>query len=131
RAIGDLDIRLLDPVTGYPDAPDGIAHLDLTASGAAGTFHIAGPVHVDGGSYVGVGLSAKGVTLDARIDADPRQLMISQIVARLRQGGQIEGAISLQPWLPGPAVVTRQVFAGGASDNRSNRNVLVRPMDAA
>jgi translocation and assembly module TamB len=131
RAIGDLDMRLLDPVTGYPDAPDGIAHLDLTASGAAGTFHIAGPVHVDGGSYVGVGLSAKGVTLDARIDADPRQLMISQIVARLRQGGQIEGAISLQPWLPGPAVVTRQVFAGGASDNRSNRNVLVRPMDVS
>ena len=73
KATGDLDMRLLDPVTGYPDAPDGIAHLDLAASGAAGTFHIAGPVHVDGGSYIGAGLLAKGITLDARIDADPRR----------------------------------------------------------
>ena len=29
RVVGDLDMRLLDPITGYPDAPDGIAHLDL------------------------------------------------------------------------------------------------------
>ena len=31
RALGDLDMKLLDPVFGYPFAPEGIAHLDLTA----------------------------------------------------------------------------------------------------
>ncbi len=25
RAVGDLDMRLLDPITGYPDAPEGVA----------------------------------------------------------------------------------------------------------
>ena len=35
RAVGDLDMRLLDPITGYPDAPEGIAHLDLAAGGQA------------------------------------------------------------------------------------------------
>ena len=52
RSHGDLDMRLLEPVTGYPDAPDGIAHLDLAAGGMAPAFQIAGSVHVDGGSYL-------------------------------------------------------------------------------
>jgi len=100
RAIGDLDMRLLEPVTGYPYAPEGIAHLDLAAAGNARTFRGDGTVHVDGGSYIGTGVIATGVRLDARVHADPEQLLITSIVARLRQGGQIEGEVALSPWLP-------------------------------
>jgi translocation and assembly module TamB len=42
------------------------------------------------------------VGLDARVHADPKQLLIASIVARLREGGQIEGDISLDHWLPTP-----------------------------
>ncbi len=126
RVVGDLDLRLIDPITGYPDAPQGIAHLDLAAGGQAETFHIDGPIHVDGGSYIGEGVIATGITLDARVHADARQLLIGQIVARLRQGGQIEGTVDLQPWLPSFSAATVQSSAAGAGGAPVGRNTLVR-----
>ncbi len=100
KAQGDLDMRLLDPITGYPDAPEGIAHMDLNAGGHDGLFRIDGPIHVDGGAYVGNGVNARGILLDARVHADPQELMISSVVARLGQGGQMEGTVALVHWLP-------------------------------
>jgi len=100
RAVGVLDMRLLDPVFGYPSAPEGLAHLDLTSAGEDGTFRADGSVHVDGGAYIDTGVTARGVTLDAHVHADPEQLLITSIVARLQQGGQLEGAVALDHWLP-------------------------------
>ncbi len=97
---GELDMRLLDPMTGYPFAPEGIAHLDLYSAGKGSQFGIDGGIHVDDGSYIGTGVVATGVGLDAHVHADARQLLITSIVARLRQGGQMEGEIALEPWLP-------------------------------
>jgi translocation and assembly module TamB len=129
RAEGYLDMRLLDPVTGYSDAPEGIARLDLAAEGRASVFHIDGGVHVESGSYIGAGVVVTGVNLDAHVQADPERLLITQIVARPRQGGQIEGSVALQPWLPGarlvPAQITAPVTAPGSEESRSARNVLV------
>jgi translocation and assembly module TamB len=112
RIAGDLDMRLLEPVTGYPFAPEGIAHLNLVAAGRTGEFHIDGPVHVEGGAYVGTGVVEHGINLDARVHADGGRLLINGIVARLHQGGQIEGVVDLAPWLPGHnASGPRQVVA--------------------
>ncbi len=97
---GDLDMRLLDPLTGYPYAPEGIAHLDLAAAGHAGEFRVDGKVHIEGGAYVGTGVVERGVQLDARVHADQGRLLISSIVARLHQGGRIEGTVDLAHWLP-------------------------------
>jgi translocation and assembly module TamB len=110
KAAGELDLRLLDPLTGYPFAPEGIARLNLAGAGQTGIFRADGGIHVDGGSYIGTGVVATGVELDARVHADPEQLLISSIVARLRQGGEIKGGIALRPWLPsvpGAAVLQR------------------------
>ncbi|MDR3454204.1 MAG: hypothetical protein P4L96_15660, partial [Rhodoferax sp.] len=85
-----------------------------------------GSVHVEGGSYTGAGILATGVNADARVDADPQRLLITQIVAHLRQGGQIEGSVDLHPWLPPAAVVPAQLTAHGPEESRSSRNVLVR-----
>ena len=41
---GELDLHLLDPALGYPSAPEGIAHLNLTASGQGSAFRIDGPL---------------------------------------------------------------------------------------
>jgi len=100
KVTGELDLRLLDPVTGYPFAPEGIAHLKLELAGQAGQFRIDGGVHVDDGSYIGTGVVATGIQLDARVHADAEQLLITSIVAKLRQGGQIDGTVALDHWLP-------------------------------
>jgi len=100
KVAGDLDMELLDPVFGYPFAPKGIAHFDLDCAGETTEFRADGSIHVDGGAYIGNGVIATGVTLDARVHADSRELLISSIVARLRQGGQLEGEVALNPWLP-------------------------------
>ena len=46
-------MRLIDPLTGYPFAPEGIAHIDLNSAGDTGEFRIDGSVHVDSGAYRG------------------------------------------------------------------------------
>ena len=120
RVAGELDMRLLNPLTGYPDAPEGIAHLNLDAAGQAGVFRVDGTVHVDGGAYIGTGVVATGVGLDARVHADPEQLLITSSVARLRQGGQIDFDLALDHWLPtlpgaatmGPAPAPTGKFRG-------------------
>ncbi|MDE3189157.1 MAG: translocation/assembly module TamB domain-containing protein [Acidobacteriota bacterium] len=99
-AQGELDMRLLEPTTGYPFAPQGIARLDITAQGDDGLFRVDGGIHADGASYIGTGVTARDVQLDARVHADPEQLIISSIVARLHQGGQLEGTVALDHWLP-------------------------------
>jgi len=97
---GELDLRLLESMTGYPSAPAGIAHLDLAGAGTNGIFRADGAVHVDNGSYIGTGVVAPGINLDAHVHADAEQLQITSIVARLRQGGQLEGDLNLAHWLP-------------------------------
>jgi translocation and assembly module TamB len=118
RIAGELDMRLLDPATGYPFSPDGIARLNLTGAGQGGQFRLDGGVHVDGGSYIGPGVNARGIGLDAHVHADPEQLLISSIVARLKQGGRLEGSVALDHWLP-PIPGTPTMERAGQSSVRA------------
>ena len=97
---GDLDLRLIEPLTGYPNAPEGVAHLNLALDGQKDGFHIEGPVHLTNASYIGTGVVATGLGLDANVHADSKRLLIDQVVVRLRSGGQMEGTVDLAPWLP-------------------------------
>jgi translocation and assembly module TamB len=100
KAAGDLDLRLVDAMTGYPYTPQGLAHLNLNGAGEAGRFRIDGSLHVDDGSYIGTGVVATGFQMDARLHADPEALLVNSIQVHLRQGGQIDGDLSLVHWLP-------------------------------
>jgi translocation and assembly module TamB len=100
KAQGELDMRLLDATTGYSNSPEGLARLDLTGQGRDGQFRVDGVVHVDDGSYVAPGVNARGIGLDAHVHADPEQLLVTSVVARLRQGGRMEGTVALDHWLP-------------------------------
>ena len=102
RVTGDLDMRLLDPITGFPSAPEGFAKLDLTAIGRAGQYHFDGPIHIDKGAYVGPGVEERGITLDCKVHGTQDRLLIDNVVARLPQGGELDGSVDLSPWLPGP-----------------------------
>ncbi|HEX3894206.1 MAG TPA: translocation/assembly module TamB domain-containing protein [Terracidiphilus sp.] len=100
KAQGILDMRLLAPTTGYSNSPEGLARLDLAGQGHDGQFRVDGTVHIDGGSYVDPNVNARGVGVDAHVHADPEQLLITSIVAKLRQGGQLTGTVALDHWLP-------------------------------
>ncbi len=119
--VGDLDLRLLDPATGYPCVPEGIARLDLTGAGQAGEFRADGNLHVDGGSYIGTGVIATGLGFNAHVHADQGHLLVSSIVIRLRQGGQMEGAVDLSPWLP---LVPGEATMQAAHTSSSRKPVL-------
>jgi len=101
---GDVDLRLMNPVLGYPSTPQGIAHVDLNAAGEGGEFRCDGDIHAVNASYIDTGVVATGVKVDAHVHADPRQLLISKVVVGLRQGGQLSGEIDLDHWLPPPPV---------------------------
>ena len=96
---GELDLKLMEPALGYPFTPDGIARLDLAAAGVDGEFRIDGTVHTDNASYIGTGVVVRGVGLDARVHADPLHLQITNVTARLKQGGQLEGEVLLEHWI--------------------------------
>ena len=128
KAVGELDMRLLDPITGYPFAPEGIAHLDLNGSGEAGSFRADGGVHVEDGAYIGTGVVATGVGLDAHLHADPEQLRITSIVARLRQGGEIDGDLTLAHWLPSlPGAATMRPASAPSGKSRSAQSQPALP----
>lgn len=99
RAQGELDMRLVEPISGYQNVPTGVTRLDLAGEGRDGQFRLDGPIHVDNGAYVDSDVDARGITLDARVHADGEQLLIGSTVVRLRQGGQLEGTILLTHWL--------------------------------
>ncbi|MGH9590418.1 MAG: translocation/assembly module TamB domain-containing protein [Terracidiphilus sp.] len=100
KATGDLDLRLLEPATGYPNSPEGVAHLNLAGAGTEAVFRADGAISIVNGDYVGHDVHATGVRLDARVHADPDKLAITSIAARLRQGGEIDGDVVLSHWLP-------------------------------
>ena len=102
---GELDMRLIDPITGYPNAPEGVLKLDLGLRGDGNGFAIDGPVHIENGAYVGTGVDARGLLLDARFHADPKRMLIDNVVIHLKTGGTMEGVVDLAPWRapPGPA----------------------------
>lgn len=128
KTVGDLDMRLLNPVFGYPFAPEGIAHLDLTGAGEAGEFRVDGSVHIDGGAYIGTGVIATGIGMDAHIHADPNLLLITSIVAHLRQGGQMDGEVALTPWLaPIPGAATVQPASAATGKPRRGKKQAAIP----
>ncbi|MGA3082895.1 MAG: hypothetical protein ABSD44_16205, partial [Terracidiphilus sp.] len=127
-AVGDLDMRLIDPITGYPFAPEGLAHLDLAGAGEAGTFRADGSLRVEDGSYIGTGVVATHVGLDAHIHADPEQLLMTSVVARLRQGGHIDFDLSLAHWLPPlPGAATLRPAGSLSRNSRRARSQPIRP----
>ncbi len=122
RVLGDLDMRLLNPITGYPYAPEGIAHLNLNSSGHDGEFGIDGKIHVENGSYIGPGANAAGIRLDANVHADQKRLLITSIAVRLRPGGQVEGSVDLSPWIsPLPGATVMEAAPTGAARGKNHR----------
>ena len=125
KTTGELDMRLLDPLTGYPDTPEGLARVELNAAGSAGEFRVDGTVHVENGSYIGTGVVARGFGLDAHVHADPEDLAVTSIAVRFSGGGKMAGIVNLHPWLP---VLPGAAELEAATPARAgNRNIAPPP----
>ena len=57
-------------------------------------------MHADDASYIGTGVVARDVGFDARVHADALRLEITNVTARLKTGGQLEGEVLLDHWIP-------------------------------
>jgi translocation and assembly module TamB len=104
---GDVDLRLLDPALGFSFAPEGIASLDLSSAGQDGTFRVDGTARVEKGAYIQPGVTTRGLTVSAKVHADPNTLRVTSVVVKLAQGGEVTGEVLLANWLPaspGPVV---------------------------
>ena len=97
---GELDMRLLNPVLGYPDAPVGLARVNLDCGGFNGQFHIDGTVKLEKGSYIVPGIDARDLNLTTRVHADQDALRITSIEAQLKPGETMTGEVLLEHWLP-------------------------------
>ena len=100
RVVGELDMRLLNPIFGYPFTPDGVTRMDLVGAGDMGEFRFDGPMHVDDGAFVAPGINARNLEVDTRVHADPTQLHFTGMTVRFEEGGQAEGDLELDQWLP-------------------------------
>ncbi len=107
---GELDLRLLDPVLGYPLVPEGISKLDLICAGDGGAFRVDGTMRVEKGSFAAPGIAVRGADVAAHVHADANALRVTQVVGRLQQGGEMQGEVLLDHWLP---VETRPVMEAG------------------
>jgi len=120
---GSLDMRLLNPVLGYPDAPEGLALLNLDCGGMDGQFHVDGTVRVEKGSYVVPGVTARNVDLAANVHADPDTLRITSIDAKLAPGESVSGEVLLDHWIPPtPRLVVEAAPAKTTARSTSLRN---------
>ena len=97
---GALDMRLLNPVLGYPFAPQGLAMLNLDCGGIGGQFHIDGTVRIEKGSYVAPGVEARDVNATTQVHADQDALRVTSINAQLKPGETATGEVLLDHWLP-------------------------------
>jgi translocation and assembly module TamB len=97
---GEVDMRLLDPALGYNNAPEGLARINLAASGQDGGFRVEGTLNAAKAAYIGTGVTARGIDLSTHVLADEKSLRITGITARLAPGGEITGEVILDHWLP-------------------------------
>ena len=100
KVAGEFDMRLLNPIMDFPFTPDGVTRMDLAGAGDRGEFRLDGALHVDKGTYVAPGVSARDLQLDTKVHADPNELHFTAVTIRFRQGGKVTGDLALDQWLP-------------------------------
>jgi translocation and assembly module TamB len=114
KVSGELDLPLLQPLTGFQDAPTGFARVNITAQGKGAEFKVDGPVHFENASYTGAGLHATGFNLDARAHADSSVLRVEDINLHFSDGSSITGGLLLRHWLaPDPGTPGYNVIPAG------------------
>jgi translocation and assembly module TamB len=100
---GKIDVREVEALTEVEGLGGGIADLRLNGEGnGANKFVIEGDALVDKAVYRTPYVTLKDVNVTTRIRATEQKLSLTDVVAKLRQGGVIQGEFQLDNWLPAP-----------------------------
>ena len=101
-ASGEFDLHLLNPILGYPSTPEGVARMNVSASGDAQDFRIDGPVHVEDGAYVDAAINAHKLRVDTQVHVDSKLMHFGNVMVRFAPGGELQGDLALEHWEPHP-----------------------------
>lgn len=126
---GEVDVRELEALTEIEGLKRGIATLNLKGTGeGASKFSVDGQAKIKGGAYATEDVTLQGVDASADVHASQDELLLQNAVAKLRQGGLIEGEFRLQNWLaPTPDASPVQKPAAKASPNSRSRKASAAP----
>ncbi len=109
QANGQVDLRLLAPLTTIPSIDSGVVSLSSTVRGRGGEFQATGEVASDALHYRDSIVDGHPVGFSARFRADARQLMVTQIHTRLAQGGEASADFQFDNWLEStPSLAVRR-----------------------
>jgi translocation and assembly module TamB len=126
---GEMDVRELESLTEIEGLQRGIASLNLKFQGKGSSeFLIDGDAKIQGGAYKTVDVTLQGVDASTNLHATQDELVLQNAVAKLRQGGVIEGAFRLQNWLASsPDLTTHQKAAVNTSPIPKSRKAAPTP----
>ena len=106
EANGQVDLRVLAPLTGFFFLRSGVLNLNASASGQGTQFQSAGDVASNAIHYQDPIVDAQTNAVSAHFKCDAKQLLVSTVHARLAQGGEVDGEFQYDNWLdntPAPA----------------------------
>ncbi len=126
---GEVDVRELEALTEIEGLQRGIASLNLKCQGEGSSkFSIDGDARVKGGAYKDEYVTLQSVDATTTVHVSQDELVLQNAVAKLRQGGMIEGEFRLQNWLaPTPDSPTTQKSAVSISPGSKVRKASVTP----
>jgi hypothetical protein len=118
---GDLDMRLLDPITGYRCARGhGSSRSRRCRHWPA--FQIDGGVHIDNGSYLGAGVTATGITSTrASTPIAASSCSSRRSSPACARAARSKAPSALAPWLPGARFPPRRLRAHSPQLKESRR----------
>ena len=107
--------------------PRVIAHLNLAATGLSKMHFKSTAASTSTAAHTSARASPPQASTST-LTSTPigKQLLVTRIVARLRQGGQLEGTVALEPWLPSDPSAYPQRTPHAIEVFSSDRNILVR-----
>ncbi len=116
RSSGSFDLRMLAAVTGFPALPEGIASLKFHVDGTGADYLAEGELSGTNVHYKDAIADAHAKYITGEFRATPRLLVVSHIVTRLSEGGEIDGDFTYDNWLfptphPGSAEERRYIKA--------------------
>lgn len=108
RVKGDLDLAVVQALSGISGINRGEVRIDLQGSGSGSAFEVSGPATVSGASYHAGSIRLTEFSANALIHITQTQLELHNMRARLGKGGVIDGDLEISHWLhstPPPAAV--------------------------
>jgi translocation and assembly module TamB len=98
KATGKVDIREVADLTAIPGLDRGIAELQISGQGNKTKWTIEGKGNVTGGSYVTPDVQVTGVNAEAALHFTQDELTLTQMRAKLHEGGTLDGELRLLNW---------------------------------